>query len=229
MIRVSCFADEIAPALTDQLRVIRQLGLSFLEIRTVSDVNVMELSFETLRAIRHACDDSGLRITCVSSPIGKERADCSTDAVAEEVTHAAGIADIFGCPYIRVFSFFRRELPEKEAYGLSLKKLRRMAAIAEARGKVLVMESGADTVGARSANMLRLLQGVDSPALACAFDPAAFFAAGDEPFEESLPRLEKYIAYVHVKDIRRDRPGVCPPEKDARAFRKSYPRCSIGV
>ena len=217
MIRVSCFADEIAPALSDQLRVIGELGLKYLEIRTVNDVNVMDLPRETLRAIRCACDDEGLIITCVSSPIGKERADVPVDRAEEEVAHAADIADAFGCPYIRVFSFFRRELSAEKAYGLSLEKLRRMAAVAEGRGKVLVMESGADTVGARSADMLRLLQETGSHALACAFDPAAFFAAGDEPFEESLSAVRPYIAYVHVKDIRRDQTGRVPAgEGDAR-------------
>ena len=217
MIRLSCFADEIAPGLADQIRVLRELGLRFLEIRTVDDVNVMELSPETLNTVRRTCDGNGLTITCVSSPIGKERADLPMDRTVVQVEHAADIADIFGCQYIRVFSFFRRELPGEAAYRMSMEKLRAMAAAAEARGKVLVMESGADTVGARSADMLRLLQEIDSPALKCAFDPAAFFAAGDEPFEESLPTLEEHIAYVHIKDIRGGHPRRVPAgEGDAR-------------
>lgn len=217
MIRLSCFADEIAPGLGDQMRVLHELGLRFLEIRTVDDVNVMDLSPEALRTVRRTCDGNGLTITCVSSPIGKERADLPAAKAVADVEHAADIADVFGCRHIRVFSFFRRELPGEEAYRMSLERLRAMAAAAEERGKVLVMESGADTVGARSADMLRLLQETDSPALACAFDPAAFFAAGDEPFVESLPTLESYIQYVHVKDVRRGQPGRVPAgEGDAR-------------
>lgn len=217
MIQLSCFADEIAPGLGDQMRVLRELGLKFLEIRTVDDVNVMELSPEALRTVRQTCDEEGLVITCVSSPIGKERADVPAEKTVADVEHAADIADVFGCRHIRVFSFFRRELPEAEAYRMSLERLRAMAAVAQARGKLLVMESGADTVGARSADMLRLLRETDSPALACAFDPAAFFAAGDEPFEESLPTLEGYVEYVHVKDVRRGQPGRVPAgEGDVR-------------
>lgn len=224
MIRLSCFADEIAPKLEDQLRVIRELGLKYLEVRTVDDVNVMDLPDTALGAVRRACDDHGLRITCVSSPIGKERADLPTDRATAQVEHAADIADVFGCPYIRVFSFFRRELPETDAYRMSLNKLRGMAATAEARRKVLVMESGADTVGARSADMLRLLRDVGSPALACAFDPAAFFAAGDEPFLESLPTLDRYVSYVHVKDVKRGQAGRVPAgEGDARIREISLP------
>lgn len=217
MIRLSCFADEIAPALTDQIHVLRDLGLRFLEIRTVDNVNVMELPERTLHFVRRSCDDTGLSITCVSSPIGKERADLPTGKAAADVEHAADIADIFGCRLIRVFSFFQRELPREEAYLMSLNKLRAMAAAAEARGKVLVMESGADTIGARSADMLRLLRETASPALACAFDPAAFLAAGEDPFRESLPTLDQYIAYVHVKDVKAGQPVRVPAgEGDAR-------------
>ena len=199
------------------MRVLRELGLRFLEIRTVDDVHVMDLSPEALRTIRRTCDENGLTITCVSSPIGKERVDGPIEKAVADVEHAADIADIFGCRLIRVFSFFRRELPEAEAYRMSLERLRAMAAVAEVRGKVLVMESGADTVGARSADMLRLLRETDSPALACAFDPAAFFAAGDEPFAESLPTLDRYIQYVHVKDVRRGETQRVPAgEGDAR-------------
>ena len=161
MIRLSCFADEIAPGLGDQMRVLHELGLKFLEIRTVDDVNVMDLSPEALRTVRRTCDGNGLTITCVSSPIGKERADLPAAKAVADVEHAADIADVFGCRHIRVFSFFRRELPGEEAYRMSLERLRAMAAAAEERGKVLVMESGADTVGARSADMLRLLQETD--------------------------------------------------------------------
>ncbi len=217
MIRLGCFADEIAPALTDQIRVLQDLGLRFLEIRTVDDVNVMELPERSLHIVRRSCDDTGLSITCVSSPIGKERSDLPTGKAAADVEHAADIADIFGCRYIRVFSFFRLEYPMEEAFSMSLDRLRAMASVAEARSKVLLMESGADTVGARSADMLRLLRETASPALACAFDPAAFFAAGEDPFRESLPTLDEHIAYVHIKDVKRGSSARVPAgEGDAR-------------
>ena len=46
------------------------------------------LSAPALREIRRACDGDGLTITCVSSPIGKERADGPTAAVVHAVEHA---------------------------------------------------------------------------------------------------------------------------------------------
>ncbi len=203
MFQLSCFSDEIAPDLPDQIRVIRSLGLKRLEIRSVGGTGVMDLDDGTLRGIRKACADNGLTITCVSSPIGKERADCGKEKSVSDVMRACRIADLFGCRYIRIFSFFRREIPEQEAFRLSLGNLEAMAEAALSREKVLVMESGADTAGARSGKALELFRSVGSPALRCAFDPAALLAAGDEPFPESLPALSPYIEYVHIKDMKR--------------------------
>ena len=200
---LSCFSDEIAPALCDQIRVLCSLCMQYLEIRTVDDTGVMELDDAALHAVKKECDMNGLTITCVSSPIGKDRADIPLEKVLSDTVHACSVADIFGCRYIRVFSFFRREIPEEKAFRLSLEKLNAMAAVARERDKILVMESGKDTVGAKSRDALRLLEAVNSPALRCAFDMATFCAAGDEPYEESLPRLMPYIEYVHIKDMKR--------------------------
>ena len=203
MFRLSCFSDEIAPALPDQIRVIRDLGLRFLEIRSVNDRPVLSLGEDELNGIRDACDENGLAVTCVSTSIGKERADGDTDEVLQRLRQACHIADIFSCVYIRVFSFYKREIPVDRAFDLSLARLSAMADMAAEQEKTLVMESGKDTVGARSAEALRLFQEVGSPALRCAFDMAAFCAAGDEPYEQSLPALMPYVEYVHVKDMPR--------------------------
>ncbi|MBR4477187.1 MAG: hypothetical protein IKO96_01015, partial [Spirochaetales bacterium] len=74
---ISCFSDEIDPSLDIQIRVIRELGLRHLEIRTMDDVNVMDLPPSKLREIRRRTDSEGLTITCVSSPVGKEYVSCS--------------------------------------------------------------------------------------------------------------------------------------------------------
>lgn len=215
--KLSCFSDEIAPSLRDQIRVILSLGMRYLEIRTVDDTGVMDLSDEALRAVKSECVRNGLTVTCVSSPIGKDRADTPLEKVIADTVHACEIADILGCRYIRVFSFFKRDVPEAEAFRLSRERLCTMAHIAEERGKILVMESGMDTVGAKSENALRLYEAVGSPCLRCAFDMAAFCAAGDEPFTESLPRLMPYIEYVHIKDMKRGASERVPAGKgDAR-------------
>lgn len=200
MKKISCFADEISPVFSDQLRVMKNLNLRFFEVRTVNDINVMNFSNRTCREIRKQADDNGMTITCVSSPIGKEKVSFPVAESVESVKRAAEIADIFGCRYIRIFSFFKEE--GLDNYGLSLKSLSAMAKAAEECGTTLVMEGGHNTVGGLGETSERLFKEVNSPALRCAFDAAAFIGEGDKPYENCLGRLMPYIEYVHIKDGR---------------------------
>ncbi len=200
--KISCFSDEIAPSLEEQIRVIKDLKLNYLEIRTVDDIGVLDLSEEKLLEIRKKCDENNLKITCVSSPIGKDRADIDIKLCEKQMEKACKAADIFGCDYIRIFSFFIRDIEPKRAFELSVERLTRLSFIASKNRKTLVMEGGKDTVGQTADVALKLFEKVNNSSLRCAFDMAALLAAGDEPFEHSLPVLRNYISYVHIKDMK---------------------------
>lgn len=99
-----------------------------MEVRTVDDVNVMDLPERTLREIRKQADDRGITITCVSSPIGKQPVSISPSIVVEQVEKASEIAHMLGTEYIRIFSFFNeQDMTIDEAIGLSSEKLSLMA------------------------------------------------------------------------------------------------------
>lgn len=199
---ISCFSDEIAPSLSVQLKVLEELKMSHLEIRTVDDINVMNMSDSRLNRIRMECADRGFVITCVSSPIGKSDLDESLASVENQVERASEIAEIFRCRFIRIFSFYQKETEPRIAFGLAAEKLSRMAETARRFGKVLVMEGGHSTVGAGAKVALRLFEAVNSPNLRCAFDPGALVVEGEIPFTNCYPLLSPYIEYMHVKDAK---------------------------
>ena len=197
---ISCFSDEIDPSLDIQIRVIRELGLRHLEIRTMDDVNVMDLPMKKIREIRSRTDSEGLTITCVSSPVGKEYVSCSRASILGKVKDACDRAHEFGCPYVRVFSFYPGDMNRTEALPYAVEHLKAMAEQAGKEGIVLVMEGGEKTIGAHGSFSRRILEEVASPNLRCAFDPAAFVAEGDDPMRDCYPALKDYIEYVHIKD-----------------------------
>ena len=216
--RVSCFADEIAPALKDQFRVMKELGLRSMEIRTVDDIGVMDLSQKVLFDVRKQADDRGIAITCVSSPIGKQPVASPVAQVVEELKSAADRAHIFGCKYIRIFSFFNVEgLSKDEAFSLSVEKLILMAEEAQKAGLTLVMEGGHRTVGGTAKDALKLFKAVGNDHLKCAFDAGACIGAKEHPFTDCLPLLLPYIEYMHIKDAKFGAEGrVVPGEGDAQ-------------
>lgn len=215
--RISCFADEIAPALKDQFRVMQELGLRFMEVRTVDDIGVMELPLEVLREVRRQAEDRSIGITCVSSPIGKQPVAYPTALVLEQVKSAAERAHILGCLYIRIFSFFHVEgLSSEDAFTLSVEKLTLMTQEAQRSGVTLVMEGGHTTVGGTARDAVRLFEAVGNRHLRCAFDAGAFIGAGEHPFRHCLPLLLPYIEYLHIKDAKFGLSGrVVPGEGDA--------------
>jgi len=216
-VRISCFADEIAPALNDQFRVMQELGLRFMEVRTVDDVAVLELPLATLETVRQQADDRGIVVTCVSSSIGKQPVDMAVAPVLEQVQQAAEIAHVLGCPYIRIFSFFNEEgLAHDEAFQLCVEKLVRMTDISKRAGVTLVMEGGHGTVGGTAREAVGLFDAVHDDHLRCAFDAGACVGSGERPYRDCLPLLKPYIEYLHVKDAKFGMKGrVVPGEGDA--------------
>ncbi len=199
----------------------RELGLAGMEVRTVDDVNVMDLPERTLREIRKQADDRGIAITCVSSPIGKQPVSISPSIVVEQVEKASEIAHMLGTEYIRIFSFFNEQhMTINEAIGLSSEKLSLMADRAKRTDTVLVMEGGHNTVGQTGKVSRQLFEAVDSAHLRCAFDGAAFVGAGEHPFTDCLPLLMPYIEYMHIKDAKFNSPRrVLPGDGDVELER----------
>ena len=66
---LSAFGDEIAVNLFDQLRVLKELNIGYLELRGVWDKNVLELDDEEARKVRALCDKHGIKVSAIGSPI----------------------------------------------------------------------------------------------------------------------------------------------------------------
>ena len=203
MIRLSCFADEISPRLEDAVDVIQRLGMRYLSLRSVENVNVMELTDAQLRDIASLLGSRGIAVSSISSPIGKSPIEADARLCLEQTKRAVDIARRFNCERVRVFSFYMRR-EERELYRAEvMDRLCSMATIASDAGVTLMHENEAGIYGESSDRCADILSTVNSPALRAVFDPSNFVAAGERPFDESLPRLREYIDYMHIKDSRR--------------------------
>ena len=73
------------------------------------------------------------------------------------------------------------------------------ARIAADRGVTLFLENEKGIYGDTAARVLEILESVNSPALAHAFDPANYCEVG-QSIDEAWPLLRKRTAHIHVKD-----------------------------
>ncbi len=195
------FADEISPDLDEQLQTLAAEEIRHLELRGVWEKNVLNLSDGELHELRSRLADAGVGVSSIGSPIGKIPVTDPFDAHMASFARALHVARLLDAPYVRVFSFF---IPEDEdAAGYREEVLDRMGRLANAAQSVevtLLHENERHIYGDVPERCRHILEGVNSPSLRAAWDPANFVLCGVRPHTQGYDLLRPYIAYVHVKD-----------------------------
>lgn len=199
MFRITCFADEISPDINDQIRVMKSLGIRYVELRSVWDKGVLDLSDEDVKTIKKLFDENGISVSSIGSPIGKVDIDCDFETYLEKFYRTIELAHFFGTKYIRIFSFYHEGKTLDECREKVMKRLALMLGIAKREGIVLCHENEAGIYGQLSVRCKDILDTMNDENFRAVIDPSNYVIAGEHPFE-SLERVHKYIEYVHVKD-----------------------------
>ncbi|HEU4346429.1 MAG TPA: sugar phosphate isomerase/epimerase family protein, partial [Actinoplanes sp.] len=208
---LSGFSDEISPDFTEQCAVARDLGLKYIEVRSAWDVNILDLKPEQLSTMKEILAAYGLRVSSIGSPIGKIFIDEEFPPHLERMRHAAEVAQFFGAPYIRIFSFFLRPGADPAAHRDEvIDRMRALTRVAESAGVVLLHENEKEIYGDVPARCLDIVRSVGSPHLRLAWDPANFVQVGVRPYTDGYHDLRPHVAYVQIKDARAEDGTVVP-------------------
>ena len=195
------FADEISPELEEQLETLARESINYMELRSVWNTNVLDLTVDELDRVKSATAERGIRISSIGSPIGKVPVTDSFGPHLERFRRALYAADVMGAPYIRVFSFFIPEGQEPARYREEvIDRMEIMAGEAADSGVTLLHENEKEIYGDVPSRCLDILAGAGSPALRAAWDAANFVQCGIRPYKEGYASLRPYVEYVHVKD-----------------------------
>jgi len=196
------FADEISPELDEQLDTLAQESISYMELRSVWNTNVLDLRDDELERVKSAAAQRSIRISSIGSPIGKVPITDPFGPHLQRFRRALRAADVMEAPYVRVFSFFIPEEHEPAHYREEvISKLGTLAGEAEELGITLLHENEKEIYGDVPTRCVEILAGVGSPALRAAWDAANFVQCGiNHPHTEGYVPLRPYIEYVHVKD-----------------------------
>jgi sugar phosphate isomerase/epimerase len=201
MLRLAAFADEISPDLDEQIQVCSRNAVFGIELRSVNKINVLDLDVPLRRTIRQKLSDAGMSVACIGSPIGKVKVTDPWPAHLERFKVAVEMAQFFGAPLIRLFSYYP---PEKDGgFGPHRDEvIRRMAAKAQYVKDLpitLVHENEKGIFGEKGAACVDILGAVNSPKLRAAYDFANFVQAGEKPMD-NWPALKPFVVHIHVKD-----------------------------
>ncbi len=219
---LSGFADEISPDLDEQVALVTSLGLGYVELRSAWDVNVLDLDPAQLHRARAILDAAGLGVSSIGSPIGKIAVTDDNGPHLDRMRHAAEVADFFGAPNIRMFSYFIPAGADPDDFRDEvIARIGDLAAIAADAGAMLIHENEKEIFGDIPRRCLDIVEAVGSRALSLTWDNANFVQCGVRPFTEAFPLLAPHVTYLQVKDALAADGTVVPAGEGDGEFRET--------
>ena len=196
---LSAFADEASPMLDEQIKALKEEGVSLIELRGVDGKNVSTLTLEEAVAVKAKLDAAGIRLSALGSPYGKASLGVAFDEHLALFKHGLELCKARDCKRIRMFSFYPAEgVSPEDSREEVLRRLEIMVSLAEEAGVTLVHENEKGIYGDDTARNADLLQHFGDR-MGFAFDPANFIQCGVKPIE-AFDVLHNRITYMHIKD-----------------------------
>jgi sugar phosphate isomerase/epimerase len=208
---LSGFIDEISPDFTRQCQVAAGLGLTYAEVRSAWDINILDLDPDQLHTMKETLTAHGLQVSSIGSPIGKIFIDEPFPAHLDRMRHAAEVARFFDAPYIRIFSFFLRPGEDPAAHRDEvIDRMRALTRVAEEADVILLHENEKEIYGDIPSRCLDIVRSVGSPHLRLAWDPANFVQVGVQPYTDGYAMLRNHLEYIQIKDAHAADGSVVP-------------------
>jgi 3-dehydroshikimate dehydratase len=200
MFTLSAFADEISPDPLEQVRVLQECGISWLELRSILKTNVLDLTDLQVAELKGLLDQRRIRLSAIGSPIGKVPIDQPFAPHLERFRRAIELARIFDTPNIRIFSYYLPEGGEWDNWRRDVMdhmwdKLK----LAEQANVRLLHENEHRIYGDDPARVRDLMETVDHPLFQAVYDPANYVFCGYDPWDAWLQTRE-WTTHFHIKD-----------------------------
>jgi sugar phosphate isomerase/epimerase len=215
---LSAFGDEISPHLDEEMQVLKQHGIGYLEARSLEGMTLIDYPLRQVREIYARLADQGLGVSALASPIGKMPIADPFPPHLERFKRALETAEALHTRFIRMFSFY---LPEGEDPGRFrdevLRRWTEFVAAAKGTGLILLHENEKAIYGDTAARCRDLFEALASDWVRAVFDPANFVQCDEEAYPRALEMLDRHVVYLHIKDARtRDHVVVPAGQGDGR-------------
>jgi sugar phosphate isomerase/epimerase len=202
---LSAFADEISPDLAEQVRVLKDLNLGYLDLRSVDGVNVLDFSDRDVTRIRETLRRNGLKVACIGSPVGKTPIEAPLSQSLQDLDRIIEIGRALDTQNIRMFSYYPPDTSSNAGYDAcvdrAIRRLERLIDLAERKNAVLLLENEKAIVGDTLARCYRLMRALHGPHFRFLWDPANFVQVGEGQITaDGWELLGPYTGYVHIKD-----------------------------
>jgi len=200
MFTISAFADEISPNLEEQLNVLELSGVRHLELRSIMQINVLDLTDLQVQDCKALLKKRGFRLSAIGSPIGKVKLDLDFEPHLKRFQRAVDLCKVFDTPNIRIFSYY---LPPEQTWATwrseVMNRLQRQVAIAEKAGVRLLHENEHAIYGDDPERVVDLFKTIQSASFRAVYDPANYVVDGFDPIK-AWELTKTYTDHFHIKD-----------------------------
>src|SRR5438105_13290096 len=107
MFYLSAFADEISADPQQQIDVLKSCGVRHIELRSILQTNVLDLTDLQVRELKALLDKHGFRLSAIGSPIGKVKIDQPFEPHLQRFKRAIELCKVFDTPNVRIFSYYK--------------------------------------------------------------------------------------------------------------------------
>ena len=197
---LSAFTDEYSPEIDKQIEGMLKNGIHYTELRGVDGKNVSEIDVAKAKEVKAKLEANGLEVWSIGSPLGKIKLTDDIEKHLELTKHCAELANIFGTPRMRVFSFYVPNTTDIAPYRTQVMDwMGRMLEVAKAEGAILCHENEKGIYGEKIEGCVDI-QKTFGGEYKCIFDPANFLQADVKPYPDAFNALGDSIYYMHIKD-----------------------------
>ncbi len=201
MMRISAFGDEIATDFEEQLQVLKELAIPLLDLRAAWGVNCADFNGGHVERIAELCQEYGIAVACMGSPIGKSSIEAPLHIESERLKTIGETAHALGTGNIRIFSFYPQGENDAAAMQQSIDRLGKLTEVAAESDLLLLLENEKGVVGDLPERCLQVMRAIDSPHFRFIWDPANFVQCGAiGQVEAWWDALSPHIGCVHIKD-----------------------------
>ncbi len=192
--------DEVSQDLRTAAEFAKKYGLTALEIRSVDGLSPFDYTDEKIAEIKTVCQENGLQIAAISSPLFK----CDFDDETAIQNHVASFerlakqATVLGTKLIRSFDFWECDAPLEAR----VKKIRPIIEICRKYDLTLVLEYDPKVHSCTAQKLAELVNAINDPCVKALYDPGngPYADPNDIPYPNAYEALKPQICHIHAKD-----------------------------
>ncbi len=202
--RLAVITDEVSQDLQKVLELVKEFGVSGIEVRSVWNKAPHELDAHDIARIKQLTADYGMTVCSIASPFLK--CDYGDEQQYQEhleiLRRCIELAGELGAPLIRIFTFWRK--PPFPSWDEIVDKLLPAVKMVEGTGLLLGIENEPSTMATNARKVVEVLTRLNHPQVKAVWDPGndVFDPDREVPYPDGYEAVKPWIVHIHLKDGR---------------------------